>query len=124
MGKASQPESMTWRQGLWVGACIMALTACGGGNDRVSEAPLAVLASNPEAHDGTRVATDGVVRHFEEPLHYWIEDEDLNRVEIFPHEAIAPHLGDPVRVVGHFEYSPEQGRRLTLERVEPLAERE
>ncbi|MDZ7853240.1 MAG: hypothetical protein U5L98_11500 [Halomonas sp.] len=95
------------------------LVGCGG-EAPVSEVPLPVLVNNPEAHDDSRVATRGVVRHFEDPLHYWIEDEDLNRVEIFPHERIAPHLGEAVRVEGHFRFSTTEGRRLTLENVERL----
>ncbi|MGM0638673.1 MAG: hypothetical protein ACQET4_10370, partial [Pseudomonadota bacterium] len=82
------------------------------------------LAGNAEAHDGSRVATEGVVRHFDDPLHYWIEDEDLNRVELFPHETIAPHLGERVRVEGQFAFSPEAGRRLTLDSVDVLESRE
>ncbi|CAM3317620.1 hypothetical protein [Halomonas lysinitropha] len=95
------------------------LMGCGG-EAPVSEVPLPVLVNNPEAHDDSRVATRGRVRHFEDPLHYWIEDEDLNRVEIFPHERIAPHLGEAVRVEGHFRFSVSEGRRLTLEHVERL----
>ncbi|MDI5985499.1 glucose-inhibited division protein B [Halomonas sp. M4R5S39] len=103
----------------WLAAASLALAACGD-NDRLVEVPLPVLATNPEAHDGRRVVTEGVVRHFEDPLHYWIEDEDLHRVEVFPHEEIAPHLGDAVRVTGRFRFSTSEGRRLTLESVEPL----
>lgn len=95
------------------------LMACDG-EAPPTEVPLAVLANNPAAHDDSRVATQGVVRHFEDPLHYWIEDEDLNRVEIFPHEHIAPHLGEAVRVEGHFRFSTREGRRLTIESVERL----
>lgn len=97
---------------LWLSGC--------GGDPRASEVPLAVLANQGEAHDGDRVATQGVVRHFEEPLHYWIEDEDLHRVEIFPHDAIAPHLGERVRVEGEFAFSREAGRSLTVDSVEAL----
>lgn len=95
------------------------LMGCGG-EAPATEIPLQVLVNNPAAHDDSRVATQGVVRHFEDPLHYWIEDEDLNRVEIFPHEQIAPHLGEAVRVKGHFRFSTREGRRLTLESVERL----
>jgi hypothetical protein len=111
----------------WVGGGILlaALAVAGCGDDpRASEVPLAVLAGNPEAHDGSRVATGGVVRHFEDPLHYWIEDEDLHRVEIFPHEMIAPHLGEAVRVEGQFAFSREAGRRLTIDSVEALESRD
>jgi predicted small lipoprotein YifL len=106
--------------GILLAALAIALAGCGG-DSGPRETPLAVLATDSEALDGSRVVTEGVVRHFEEPLHYWIEDEDLNRVELFPHEAIAPHLGERVRVEGPFAFSREEGRRLTLERVEVLA---
>lgn len=106
-----------------LGVAGLLLLGCSG-EESLSEVPLPVLANHPAAHDDSRVATQGVVRHFEEPLHYWIEDEDLHRVEIFPHEEIAPHLGEAVRVEGRFRFSPEEGRRLTLERVTPLDEAE
>ncbi|PMR75210.1 glucose-inhibited division protein B [Billgrantia endophytica] len=105
---------------MFAGFCLLGLTACGGNGDAATEVTLSVLAANPAAHDGALVATEGVVRHFDDPLHYWIEDEDLNRVEVFPREEIAPHLGDMVRVIGNFEYSVTEGRRLTLESVDPL----
>ncbi|MCE8019951.1 glucose-inhibited division protein B [Halomonas sp. MCCC 1A11036] len=99
---------------------LLALTACSDRGEEVRQASLAVLVNQAEQLDGSRVATQGWERHFEDPLHYWIEDEDLNRVEIFPHERIAPHLGETVRVVGVFEYSSTKGRRMTLESVEPF----
>ncbi|MCG6657958.1 glucose-inhibited division protein B [Halomonas campisalis] len=104
---------------LGVAGLFAALAACGG-EDAPREVTLAVLAADPAGHDGAVIATQGEVRHFDDPLHYWIEDADLNRVEIFPHEAIAPHLGERVRVVGEFQYAPAEGRRLTLESVEVL----
>ncbi|MGM0536218.1 MAG: hypothetical protein ACQEUN_00400 [Pseudomonadota bacterium] len=95
------------------------LLGCGG-EAPPTEVTLPVLVNNPEAHDDSRVVTRGLVRRFEDPLHYWVEDEDLNRVEIFPHERIAPHLGEVVRVEGHFRFSVSEGRRLTLGRIERL----
>ena len=99
---------------------VLTLAGCSD-EESVAEVPLPVLATRPAAHDDSHVATRGVVRRFEAPLHYWIEDEDLHRVEIFPHERIAPYLGEAVRVEGHFRFSPEEGRRLTLERIERLS---
>ncbi|WP_108446702.1 hypothetical protein [Halomonas denitrificans] len=107
--------------GLLVAGLVAVLLAGCGKQDSVAEVPLPVLATRPAAHDDTRVATQGVVRRFEDPLHYWIEDEDLHRVEIFPHERIAPYLGEAVRVEGRFRFSRAEGRRLTLERVERLS---
>ncbi|MFQ3787079.1 hypothetical protein [Halomonas sp. A29] len=111
------------RRGVMAGLALLVLAACSDSSGEVREVSLAVLVNQGTQLDGSRVATQGKVRHFEDPLHYWIEDEDLNRVEIFPQEQIAPHLGETVRVVGEFEYSPTQGRRLTLESIEPVEER-
>ncbi|QFU02022.1 hypothetical protein FIU83_10255 [Halomonas sp. THAF5a] len=107
--------------GRLVAGLFAALLAGCDSQQRLAEVPLPVLASNPAAHDGRRVATSGVVRRFEAPRHYWIEDEDLHRVELFPHARIAPYLGGAVRVEGRFRFSPTEGRRLTLERVEWLS---
>lgn len=114
---------VAWRPAGALSALMLAGLALGGCGDDAAPTPvsLAVLANNPAAHDDTRVATQGVVRRFEEPRHYWIEDEDLNRVELFPHERIAAHLGEAVRVEGRFRFSPDAGRRLTLKSVAPMA---
>lgn len=95
------------------------LSACGG-EETASEVPLMVLASQPASHDGQLITTQGVVRHLEEPSHYWIEDEQLRRVAVEPDDLIAPHLGETVKVTGRFHYAPEEGRSLRLQQVEPL----
>ena len=95
------------------------LLGCGE-NEKVNAVSLAMLTESPTNYHDTQVVTEGVVRHFDNPLHYWIEDEDLNRVEIFPHERIVPYLGEAVVVKGHFRYSRTKGRRLTLTNVEAL----
>ncbi|MFY0990564.1 hypothetical protein [Halomonas sp. C05BenzN] len=118
----AETRGSIWRFRVALAACLL-LAACGA-EEEASRVPLPVLASNPAAHDDTRVVTQGVVRHFEDPLHYWIEDEDLHRVEIFPHEMIAPYLGEAVRVEGEFRFSTSEGRRLTLGSVEPLVDGE
>lgn len=99
----------------------LSLTGCGSDADKPQPATLAVLTANSSAHDGQSVATSGRVRSFDEPRHYWIEDIDLNRVEIKPHELIAPHLGKEVDVIGDFSFSPKAGRLLQVESVSPAA---
>ncbi len=101
-------------------ALLLVLVGCGG-EASPREAPLQMLVADPAGFDGQRVATQGVVRHFEAPLHYWIEDEALNRVELFPPAMAAPLLGQEVRVVGTFRYAPASGRSLSLETISPLA---
>lgn len=95
---------------------VILITGCRG--QLTVTVPLPILGNNPAAYDGRQVVTHGVVRHFDDPLHYWIEDQHLNRVEIFPHQQIAPFLGEAVEVEGQFQFSPHEGRRLTLARVE------
>jgi len=102
---------------LVVGLIVTLLAGCGSDADTPREVTLAVLVANSSAHDEQRVVTTGQVRSFDEPLHYWIEDSDLNRVEIKPHELIAPHLGKEVEVEGHFSFSRETGRLLQAESV-------
>lgn len=80
-----------------------------------------MLVSSSADYDDRQVITSGVVRRFEDPLHYWIEDSAFNRVEIFPQQTIAPYLGKSVRVEGHFRYSDSEGRRLALGDVELVA---
>ncbi|MCL7931307.1 hypothetical protein [Halomonas llamarensis] len=116
----SKPNAAAFWRFLVAGVTLALLAGCSDPAPR--EVTLAVLATNGSAHDGNRVATQGRVRSFDDPLHYWIEDEDLNRVEVAPHALVAPHLGERVRVVGGFTYSPETGRKLELKGVEPLSE--
>ncbi|MGQ7289732.1 hypothetical protein ACUN7Z_19505 [Vreelandella venusta] len=82
--------------------------------------PLPMLVNNPAAFDNRQIVTQGVVRHFNDPIHYWIEDEELNRVEILPHQEIAPYLDEGVEVEGQFHFSPHEGRWLILTRVDQL----
>lgn len=89
------------------------LLACEDEN-KAKDVSLAVLAMSQTDYDDTLVITTGVVRRFEKPMHYWIEDENFNRVEIFPQKKIAPYLGGVVQVEGRFFFSSTEGRRLIL----------
>jgi hypothetical protein len=88
---------------------------CGGAGP--SEVPLAVLAAEPRSFDGRLVRTRGVVRSVEEPLHYWIEDADFNRVQLVPPESAEPYLGRDVLVSGRFSYAQRAGRRIEVEDI-------
>lgn len=86
--------------------------------EQPQQVSLAMLTqSSAASFDNTEVITRGIVRHLEAPLHYWIEDEDLNRVEVFPHERVALFLGETVLVEGHFRFSYTEGRRLMLTKI-------
>lgn len=73
---------------------------------------LQVLVNEAEALDGRAVITEGRVRTFDEPRHYWIEDAKLNRVAIEPDQIVKDLVGEYVRVEGHFYINKEQGRRI------------
>lgn len=111
-------KSLKKHLGCIAAALLMVTLISGCRGQEPLEVPLTILVNNPAAFDDKHIITQGVVRHFDDPLHYWIEDEDLNRVEVFPHEQIAPHLGDAVTVEGQFHFSPKEGRRLILTRVD------
>ena len=92
--------------GLVIGACDE--------NEKAIEVSLDLLSNSPANYNGRQVLTRGKVQRFEDPLHYWIEDEDLHRVEIFPQVKVAPYLGETVVVRGQFSFESTAGRRLTL----------
>ena len=60
----------------------------------------------------------GIVRMAEQPLHYWIEDDVPNRVEIQPADAVEDHVGRQVIVEGTFRFRDDEGRRITVGTVE------
>lgn len=95
----------------------IALVSCGKKqniNDNPTQVSLAMLASDPDFLSGRQVLTQGTVRYFKEPLHYWIEDEKLNRVEILPQQLIAPYLGQNVVIRGKFLISENGSRQIML----------
>ena len=97
---------MSARRSVWGRAALLAaligLAGCDY-SDAPQAAPLRMLA--------------GTVRHFQDPLHYWIEDDDLNRVALKPVENVEAHLGKRVRVTGVFHYQENAGREIELESI-------
>lgn len=96
---------------------ILFLSGCGGSDAEVS---LANLADYQQGYDGRDVVTEGVVRTFDDPRHYWIEDDDLNRVAIEPESSVEDRVGERVRVQGRFTASGDAGRLIEAEAVSPL----
>lgn len=101
-------------------ALLLGLTvvSCGPFAPGPTDVALEELVAEQESYDGQVVRTVGVVRSHDEPLHYWIEDDHPNRVELVPHEAAEPFLGEHVRVLGPFSYSPDRGRWIDVEEIE------
>ena len=106
------------QRGWIIGLLAATLVACT--EEKPADVSLSVLATRQAAYSGKQIDTRGVVRTFETPRHYWIEDDDLNRVEVLPAERIAPYLGERVRIGGRFHYAPSEGRRLEVERIEVI----
>lgn len=86
-------------------------------NQKLKQVSLSMLANSNANYNNTQVITSGRVRRFEDPLHYWIEDENLNRVEILPYESVSPFLGQMVLVQGRFSFSASEGRKLILTNI-------
>lgn len=81
---------------------------------------IASVVALQQDHDGQRIRVEGRVRSFEEPLHYWVEDEELNRIQLLPEEAASDYVDTEVRVSGRFHYDTGEGRRLEVEEIESL----
>jgi hypothetical protein len=100
---------------------LLVLTACAGGGG-TSAVTLEELVAEQERFDGERVIVEGVLREYDDPRHYWIEDAVPNRVELEPHDAVEDLVGRELRVVGEFSYRDDRGRVITVEEVEVLGE--
>jgi hypothetical protein len=109
---------MTHRFTLLLLLCALLQSACTGGD--AVEVPLSALTSDPQRFDGRQVSTRGTVRGIQEPFHFWIEDERLNRVQLLPPESAQPFVGQEVRVVGRYSYTQREGRRLQVQDLEGL----
>lgn len=107
-----------WMWQLLVAGSLLA--GCAGGPDDPSSVTLAELVAEQDRYDGQLVETEGTVRTYDRPRHYWIEDEAVNRVELVPAEAAADHVGARVRVEGRFTFRDDEGRRITVEQLEIL----
>lgn len=95
-------------------------TACGETDSGATELRLADLVRFQDRYDGDMVTISGVVNMFDDPEHYWIEDDAINRVRVVPHEAVSEFVGQRVRVLGRFEYGSEKGRVITARSVEVM----
>lgn len=112
---------MNARRPVWGRAALLAALIGLAGCDYAEApqaAPLRMLVAQPGDYQDELVTTAGTVRHFQEPLHYWIEDDDLNRVALEPMENVEPYLGKRVRVTGVFHYQENAGRRIQLESIQ------
>jgi hypothetical protein len=84
-----------------------------------AELTLAQLVAQQTTYSGRSVVVAGTLRSHPEPLHYWIEDDNDNRVELDYADDLAPMLGKRIAVRGRFLYDPESGRSIAVEYLSP-----
>lgn len=90
-------------------ALLLLLTACSQQEEQVS---LVFLTTHASSYDGRQVQVRGVVRGLAEPEHYWLEDQQLNRVGLHPASVARAYLDQPVIVTGRFTADRSKGRHL------------
>jgi predicted small lipoprotein YifL len=100
----------------------VSVAGCGLVTGGPHEVTPAELVEEQDRYDGEMVVVEGTVRTYDDPRHYWIEDDHPNRVELEPHEAAAPHVGERVRVQGEFSFQDDVGRIITVDELEVLDE--
>jgi len=96
---------------------LVVLAACGRSGPTPVELRPADLVRFAERYDGEVVATTGIVHRIAEPEHYWIADDELNRVAVEPRSAVADRVGERVRVVGRFSFDRSSGRVIEVRSV-------
>ncbi|TRW48407.1 hypothetical protein FM042_09535 [Aliidiomarina halalkaliphila] len=103
---------------LFIGAAIIFLAGC---SPEPQHLALHVVVAEASALDGRTLTTQGTVRMFEDPEHYWIEDSELNRVGLHGVDFSAL-VGNEVQVTGRFSASAERGRHLDVTEFVVLSE--
>lgn len=95
---------------------------CAGGETEPRNVSLAELVAEHEAHDGSLVTVEGTVQTYDQPRHYWIEDADQHRVELFPPELVEDRIGHRIRVTGRFTFIDDRGRGIEIDDLDVLSE--
>lgn len=96
------------------------LAACTSGTSAPIEITLAELVADQDGYDGEAVVSRGILHAYDDPLHYWIEDTEVNRVELVPHDGLDALVGAEVEVAGTFRYRDDRGRVITVDEFEVL----
>jgi hypothetical protein len=106
---------------LWAVTALL-ISACGSGAQEPVAVPLIELVADQERYEGSDVRTRGTVEVFgDDPdaLHYVIEDDRANRVQLLPNEGAKQFVGREVIVVGRFGFDDQAGRFIEIEGIEP-----
>ena len=77
---------------------------------------LSALTEVQKDFDGKQVIVSGILRTFDTPRHYWIENDALDRVALLEGTInLAPLVSQTVTVRGMFRYDSEAGRRIEVD---------
>ncbi len=120
MSYANQPQVVPRHPYSLLVSAVVMLALLGACSETTTDIPLATLVAQQAEYDGQALSTTGIVRTFDEPRHYWIEDDELNRVAIEPDEAVSDYVGERVRVTGDYRADRETGRVLEAAEVTVL----
>ena len=104
-----------------VALASIALLGCAG-DSAPQVVSLADLVGEQDVYDGSTVSAEGTVQTHDQPRHYWIEDAQQHRVELFPHDAVADLVGQRVRVTGRFTFRDDRGRGIDIDELEVVGE--
>lgn len=103
---------------LMIGAALVFLAGC---SPEPQHLALHVVVAEANALDGRTLTTQGTVRMFEDPEHYWIEDSELNRVGLRGVD-VSTLVGSEVQVTGRLSASAERGRHLDVKEILVISE--
>ena len=78
---------------------------------------LSALTEVQKDFDGKQVIVSGILRKFDTPRHYWIENDALDRVALEGTINLAPLVSQMVTVRGMFRYDSEAGRRIEVDEL-------
>ncbi len=120
MNYANQPQTILRNPASAVLSAVLMLSLLGACSDTTTDVPLAALVEQQAEYNGQTLSTTGTVRTFDVPRHYWIEDDDLNRVAIEPDEAVSDYVGERIRVTGDYRADRKTGRVLEAAEVTVL----
>jgi hypothetical protein len=98
-------------------ALVVTALLLGCGHPEPIPTSLAALTAAQLDFNGRNVRVSGTLRSFDSPRHYWIENENLDRVALIGLDDLAPLEGQMVEVSGIFIYNRNAGRRIEVKQI-------
>ena len=98
-------------------AFVITLIVAGCNEPAPVNTTLSALSEVQKDFDGRPVIVSGILRTFDMPRHYWIENDALDRVAIEGTINLGPLVSQTVTVTGVFRYDSERGRRIEVDEL-------